>query len=521
MKRLFLVLRLLGAVFILGIFSPAGAQVISENLLPVIVNFNVPYSPPATLDAQGLTRQREEIAVRQQQIISLLASFPYRIKRTYEDLPALAVQVDADGLRALLASILVQSVDEDKINAPHLNDSVLMIGGVNLSNIGNTGSGQTVAILDTGVDKNHPALQGKVVSEACYSTTQGSDTTSVCPNGQDSTNLNSGLPCTFTGCEHGTHVAGIAAANGSNPVLQGVAPGANLIAIQVFSRATTQCASYGLQSPCPLAFDSDLAAALQRVAQLAGTYSIASVNMSLGGGTYTAANCQGSGAVSSAISNLASLNVATVASSGNNGSSAGIAWPACLSNVVAVGNSSKQDGISSSSQSGNALDFLAPGSGASTYSPACANAGASICSSLPGNGYLRLSGTSMAAPHVAGTFALLKEASASTTISQNRELLDISGVPLTDSRNGLVRPRVQVDQAMITTRSFNLQPEHCHGEYNPIWTAPPLAPSHYELYKASNSSFANPVLVFRVLQPKSLYLFQQGLICVCVRATRA
>ena len=72
--------------------------------------------------------------------------------------------------------------------------------------------GQTIAVLDTGVDKRHPFLSGKIVSEACYSTTNvGSQVSSVCPGGvQESTAPGSGVPCdlSISGCYHGTHVAG-------------------------------------------------------------------------------------------------------------------------------------------------------------------------------------------------------------------------------------------------------------------------------------------------------------------------
>ncbi len=105
--------------------------------------------------------------------------------------------------------------------------------------LGYDGTGYTVAILDTGVDKDHYYLDnGKVVSEACYSTTySGYSSFNICPGGSNSTGVNSAEPyggsCPAGECDHGTHVAGIAA--GTHTDFSGVAPDADIIAIQVFS----------------------------------------------------------------------------------------------------------------------------------------------------------------------------------------------------------------------------------------------------------------------------------------------
>ncbi len=80
-----------------------------------------------------------------------------------------------------------------------------------------------------------------MVAQACFSAN------SSCPNGGTTqVGPGAGVPCTYAvnGCKHGTHVAGIAAGQGAT--FSGVAKGANLIAIQVFSRFTgTACAAEG------------------------------------------------------------------------------------------------------------------------------------------------------------------------------------------------------------------------------------------------------------------------------------
>ena len=119
---------------------------------------------------------------------------------------------------------------------PNLLESIPLIGADVSSAAGHTGAGWTVAILDTGVDGDHPFLAGKVVAEACYSTT-ASNARSFCPGGlSQSTAPGSGgdCPALIFGCDHGTHTAGIAA--GSGPAFSGVARDAGVISIQVFSR---------------------------------------------------------------------------------------------------------------------------------------------------------------------------------------------------------------------------------------------------------------------------------------------
>ena len=137
-----------------------------------------------------------------------------------------------DALRLLDALPgLVTRVYESKSYEATLGQSAPLIKAPDAWNAGWDGSGQVIAILDTGVDKSHPFLVGKVVSEACYD----SSPLSRCPNGLDTdTSSGAGVPCTFAPeCYHGTHVAGIAAGNGAS--FDGIARGANLVAIRIFS----------------------------------------------------------------------------------------------------------------------------------------------------------------------------------------------------------------------------------------------------------------------------------------------
>lgn len=336
--------------------------------------------------------------------------------------------LDASQLDAMLDSDLFESIQEDGLNAPQLLESLSLINGSVAHNSGLTGNGAVIAIADTGVDASHAVFGGRILEEACFSsefTSQG--ISSLCPNGQtEQTGTGAAAPCADL-CDHGTHVASIAA--GQQAGRYGVAPDAGIIAIQVFSYFTRENECGSGRAPCVMAYDSDIIAALEYVEAQAANYNIAAINLSLAGEKYTAP-CESS-PLKPYFDDLAAAGVLAVAASGNNGYEDGIGSPACVPTVFSTGSvRDTTDVVSNWSNSAYFLDILAPGQ--------------SIRAAIPGGGYNNKAGTSMAAPHVAGAAALVRAASPSLDVASTKNLLLTESDTVLDTRNNLSFPRLNM-----------------------------------------------------------------------------
>jgi subtilisin family serine protease len=418
-------------------------DVTSEGRVRVLVQLRLPgrgHVPEGQLTDADASLQRSDIAKLRGSVLGRLNKYNYRVVHQYDYVPLVALEIDAGGLAELEgAPMWVDRVFEDSIKTPLLPQSVPLIGGDVAWGRGFDGSGVVVAVLDTGVESTHPFLAGKVVEEACYSSTLTGHSTTFCPNGaEQQIGPGSAAPCPLDaqGCFHGTHVAGIATGNGAGAgvTFSGVAPGAQIMAVQVFSKFTSVADCGLFNTPCVGAYTSDLIAGLERVYAVHGTRNIASVNMSLGGGSFSAA-CDGE-PEKAIIDTLRSVNIATVVAAGNDGSPTALASPACISSAVSVGSTTKTDAVSSFSNVTPFMSLFAPGE--------------SILSSVTGGGFAVLSGTSMATPHVAGSWAVLKQAAPNATVDQVLGALQSTGVPITDTRSAtpVTRPRIRVDLAL-------------------------------------------------------------------------
>jgi len=266
-----------------------------------------------------------------------------------------------------------------------------LVAGVN-------GTGATIAILDSGVSQSHPAFRGAFGDGACYV---------ECTSGDHALDpvevLSAADPCPLSadpGCDHGTHVAGIAAgrpvtlADGTRSP-GGVAPGARVAAYRV-------CATDDTVNPSGC-LDTAAIQALGRVATRAASDNIVAANMSFGWPNRydvcpTDVTTWNNPASAAAAGVAFAAGVQLVKSNGNGGR---FRWAECETSMVIVANSTKGDEPSTSTDfHPNRTTLFAPGT--AIYAASVDDEGRPTVEPK--------TGTSMAAPHVAGAIAVLDQA---------------------------------------------------------------------------------------------------------------
>lgn len=457
----------------------------SKGSVRVIVEFNAP-STAAALDTDrtGRVNAAHVTALRatQNAILgsALAAAAVERAAPVLMDVvPMLAVTVTADQLTRLAADPKVVRIHEDKLDKPSLIQStglIKMTGATGAWAKGAIGTNRIVAVLDTGVNRNHEFLKFgptsvKVVAEACFNTTDATwGSITRCPRGLPASYaVGSAADCTaYDGCGHGTHVAGIAAGLNTSPSsgepTKGVSYNSAILAINVFSRFDhthpMMACGGGATADCLLSYTSDQIKGLERVYALRngiGTRKIDAVNMSLGGGYYSG-YCD-SDPRRPIIAKLRAVGIATVVAAGNEYFSDGVGAPGCISSATTVGATSKSSSgnpekVASYSNVGPQVDVFAPG-GDYPYPSALGNA-ALIKSSYKGSNatYAYLGGTSMAAPHVAGAFAAIrsKASCAKKTVTEIESAMKTTGLSITDDRWGTGITRKRIDVAAVIAK---------------------------------------------------------------------
>ena len=314
------------------------------------------------------------------------------ILHIYEDvLNGFAISVPNERvIEALEQSPFVDYIEKDKIVkafAQTLPSGVNRVDGDLSSTKSGNGGGAIntdIAILDSGIHTSHSDLNIYHQKTFVSGTSSGND-----DNG------------------HGTHVAGIAAARDNSIGVVGIAPGAKLWAIKVLDRNGSGALSTIIKG-------------IDYIKQYASQIEVA--NLSLG------CECKSS-AFDTAINNAVKAGITFVVASGNSGKDASTFSPANNPNVIAVSAIGDSDGkcggtgpstgygrddtLASFSNYGAVVDMTAPGT--------------KIYSTYKGNSYATMSGTSMAAPHVAGAAALYEASHPGASPSEVRNALLSNG----------------------------------------------------------------------------------------------
>ncbi|GER67105.1 serine protease [Weizmannia acidilactici] len=220
------------------------------------------------------------------------------------------------------------------------------------------GKGIVIAVIDTGVDKTHPDLKDRIIG--------GKDFTNTGDYQDDN--------------GHGTHVCGTILASKNAYGVVGVAPGAKVLALKALNKDGQGESQW-------------INAALDYAINWKGPNGekVSAISMSLGG----PADEREHALIQKAVQN----NILVVCAAGNSGDGRDdtdeMDYPGAYPEVVEVGAVDLQKNLADFSNTNAEIDLVAPGVG--------------ILSTYPGGKYARLSGTSMATPHVSGAAALVKQ----------------------------------------------------------------------------------------------------------------
>lgn len=372
---------------------------------------------PALESGQPVSPSRREtqISQAQERVLAALRPTDFKVLHQYRYAGGLAGILTAEGLPRLLQVPQVTAVQLDFVGTTSLSGSVPQISATQWAQAGVDGDGVIVAVLDSGVI-DHPDLNDDVIHEACVLAARIAAGGLPCPDGSGSQLDQAGAA--LDGDGHGTHVTGIVTSRGTQAPA-GVAPGAEIVAIKVFDdnndmNATDVIAS--LDYLLTLIINEDVP--------------IRVVNIS-GGGLVGPGNCNvGLGQQSNdLVVMLEAFGAITIAASGNDSRRNELAYPACLNDIFSVAAVGSDNALVSQSNVSAALDVLAPGRDITSTGPSA-------------SGFATLTGTSQAAPHVAGCAALRLADDPTLTPAQLKQILTLTSTFVDVPGTSLSFPRL-------------------------------------------------------------------------------
>jgi subtilisin len=306
------------------------------------------------------------------------------VVREFNSIDAVTVQVPKKAATALDKNPNVRYVEENGTMEALAQTLPWGVDRVDADLAGSTGNGADVAIIDTGIDGNHPDLEANLGA--------GAYAVSCDPYSAE---------CTYNWGDdngHGTHCAGIAGAVDNYEGVVGVAPDVTLHAVKVLD--SNGSGSY-----------DDIAAGIEYVADQGWDVG----SLSLGGSA--------SSVVKDACEYAYNNGVTLVAAAGNSGPCSDcVGYPAAYDECIAVSSTDRYDNLSNFSSTGPEVEIAAPGS--------------DIYSTYVGGGYKSLNGTSMACPHVSGAAGILSSQGYSNTQARSRLRNTAENIGLASNEQG-------------------------------------------------------------------------------------
>ncbi len=379
-------------------------------------------TPPARLTGAAYEAHLQKTTQRldnfKRKILSdLTTADETEVRTDYSALPLVHMRIKSDRqLQRLLQDKRIKAVEEIKTFKTTLTESLPLIGQPAAQTAGYTGAGTAVCVLDTGLDYTRSAF-GSCTTVGGQPSGAGCKVAYVQDFAPNDNSLDDN--------GHGTNVAGIVA---------GVAPGTKLIGLDVFNGGT--------------AYSTDISSAINWCITNKSTYNIVSLNMSLGDGQQWSTQTTDTWGIG--VDTAVNAGIAVVAAAGNNAYTNGLNKPAAFNNVVSVGavydanvggrswsispapctdSTTMADQVTCFSDSSSYLSLLAPGA-------------------LITAAGLTYGGTSQAAPHVAGAWAVLRQKAPLAAVGDVLGALQSSGQLVTDAKSGRANKRINLASAL-------------------------------------------------------------------------
>lgn len=326
------------------------------------------------------------------------------VRYAYEHIPTIAGEVHERTVQDLARQPWVQDVTEDHVMHTTMNVSRVEALAPQANSAGFTGDGVNVAVVDTGIDKQHPALDGRVTG--CVKI-EGGVHYPVCDDDNG----------------HGTHVAGTIGAQATSirPDIKGIAPQVTYSAVKVLN-------SLGV------GLTSDVIEGMEWVINHKDEYGIRVMSMSLGGETCG----DGTSDAAQMADQVVEAGIVAVIAAGNSGpGECTVTVPGTAEKVITVG--AVDDFTTKNYADDHIADFSSRGpTKDGRTKPDVVAPGVDITSTYLSGTYAELSGTSMATPHVSGVVAALLEEEPSLTPSEVKDRVHSTAIDLASSPWGTV-----------------------------------------------------------------------------------